>query len=604
MMDPPEQTRYRRLLAKYFSVRRIRARAGVIEQIATELLDRIAETGPPADLVTDYAVPLTSRGICTMLGISEDDRAAAREHINNVFAITVTPEQAFPTIMGIGKAMQRPVAECQRNPGADTVSDLLAREDLSVDKVRAVASVLAAGGMDTSVNMMALGTLTLVRHPEQLARLQEDPALFESSVDELLRYPTISQWGALRRALTYVEIGGQLIREGELVVVTLNSANRDERHFDEPNRLDLSRRQSDHVAFGFGPHQCIGRNLARSGPRADQPVDTLADAVHPLSCIGTARRSPDAARHDALRAACATGEPAALKNAGLPPGPAPQPGLSPQRLPTTPTPVPKTGLAPRTPPVRTPVSKPMHARSVRLLNRLGKHVRRPRSDRQDATGVSTGDQGGPVGYLELPQHRTDVVLDTLPAQVQLGRELHRRLAGGDPLQNPGVELGQHLAPLDLHLLSGSGILRPKQQRDRVEPLRSEPDGDSSELAGEHGGRRPNGDYPLGEAVAAVGEPVEVPAQHRFCGGMQQVVEAATQNGVHGPVEVPGELAVSLFDPDVGSQACHAQTGSFEQQAAKGLTSQRFGRTLALRYGHSVGCGGGHILQSPSFQWWR
>jgi cytochrome P450 len=264
MMDPPEQTRYRRLLAKYFSVRRIRGHAGMIEEIASELLDRMVATGPPADLVADYTVPLTSRTICVMLGIREDDRPALQEHINNVFAITVTPEQAYPAIMGIGEAMQRLVTECQRSPGADIVSDLLARGDLTVDEVRTIAGVLATGGMDTTANMMALGALTLLRHPDELDKLREDPALFEFSVDELLRFLTISQWGAVRRALSDVEIGGQLIREGELVVVALNSANRDERHFDEPDRLDISRRPPGHVAFGFGPHQCIGQNLART----------------------------------------------------------------------------------------------------------------------------------------------------------------------------------------------------------------------------------------------------------------------------------------------------------------------------------------------------
>lgn len=263
MMDPPDQTAYRKLLTRYFSVRRIRGLVPMIEQTARELVEEMEAAGPPADLVADYAVPLASRVISAMLGISEQDRPLLQEHINDVFAITVTPEQAYPAIMGIDGAVRRLIEQCQDKPGDDITSELLARGDLTVDEVRTIAGVLAAGGMDTSANMMALGALTLMRHPDQLAELREDPDRFSSAVDELLRYLTISQWGAARRALEDVEVGGQLIREGELVVVALNSANRDERHFAEPDRLDLSRRPG-HVAFGFGAHHCIGQNLART----------------------------------------------------------------------------------------------------------------------------------------------------------------------------------------------------------------------------------------------------------------------------------------------------------------------------------------------------
>lgn len=264
MMDPPQQTDYRRLLTRYFSVRRIRGLVPMIEQAARELLEAMDAAGPPSDLVADYAVPLASRVISAMLGVSERDRPQLQEHINNVFAITVTPEQAYPAIMGIDGAMRRLVEECADKPGDDITSELLARGDLTVDEVRTIAGVLAAGGMDTSANMMALGALALLRHPDQLAQLRADPTLFASSVDELLRYLTISQWGAARRALEDVEVGGRLVRAGEVVVVALNSANRDGSHFDEPDRLDLSRRQSGHVAFGFGAHHCIGQNLART----------------------------------------------------------------------------------------------------------------------------------------------------------------------------------------------------------------------------------------------------------------------------------------------------------------------------------------------------
>jgi cytochrome P450 len=112
--------------------------------------------------------------------------------------------------------------------------------------------------------MMALGVFTLLQHPEQLAMLRADPELIDPAVEELLRYLTISHFGATRCALEDVQFGEHLIREGENVTVALNAANRDPERFDAPDRLDLTRSDRGHVGFGHGAHQCIGQNLARS----------------------------------------------------------------------------------------------------------------------------------------------------------------------------------------------------------------------------------------------------------------------------------------------------------------------------------------------------
>jgi cytochrome P450 len=262
MTDPPVHTAYRRMLARYFTGRRIAAFADRIAAVAAEQRDALLAAGPGADLVATYAVPLAGRVICELLGVPESEREGLQSHIDAVFAIELTMETAYAAITGIGAALARIVDEADL-PADGLLADLAERGEVGVDELRSIAGVLVGGGMDTTANMLGLGTLALTRHPDQRDVLL-GPDATPTMVDELLRWLTISQWGAARRALADVEVGGVTVREGELVILALNAANRDEAAFPAPDRLDLTRSAAGHVAFGHGPHLCIGQHLART----------------------------------------------------------------------------------------------------------------------------------------------------------------------------------------------------------------------------------------------------------------------------------------------------------------------------------------------------
>lgn len=264
MMDPPEQTRLRKLLARYFSSRRVAAHADDTRRIAAEQLAVLRAHGPGADLMEHYAVPLAGRVICGLLGVDEEERAGLQRDVDTLFDITLTVERAIPAITDFGEAVDRVASGAEKRTGSDVLSDLAAREELDGDELRAVAGILIAGGLDTTPGMLGLGSLALMHHPDQIPVLLEAPEDAGRPVDELLRYLTISQWGASRRVLADIEVDGHTLRAGELVILALNAANRDPAAFAEPDRLDLTRRPTQHVAFGHGVHQCLGQHLARA----------------------------------------------------------------------------------------------------------------------------------------------------------------------------------------------------------------------------------------------------------------------------------------------------------------------------------------------------
>ncbi|WP_203217916.1 cytochrome P450 [Nocardia terpenica] len=275
MMDAPDHTRYRRMLTRYFSSGRTERMADRIAEIANEQVDRLVAAGAEADLVADYAVPLAGRVICEMLGVPESEQEQLQRDVDTTFCLTVDVHVAYKAILRIGEAVERIVADrlaaaarLGSGDAPDVLTDLAARGDLDAEELRSITGVLLIGGMDTTANMLGLGALALLRNPEQLRLFRSGSD--NSQVDELLRWLTISQWGASRRALEDVVVGaaadgtgGQPVRAGELVVLALNAANRDAAAFDDPDRLDLTRAPGGHVAFGHGAHLCIGHHLAR-----------------------------------------------------------------------------------------------------------------------------------------------------------------------------------------------------------------------------------------------------------------------------------------------------------------------------------------------------
>lgn len=268
--DPPEHTRYRRLLTGQFTVRRMRQLTEHIQRITEKYLDAMEQHGPVADLVEMLANPIPAQVICELLGVPFADRDQFQGHMSAWFSVDLTPEARVATYTAIAEFMRELVAAKRAQPDDDLLSGLT-DSDLTDEELVNIGFSLLGAGLETTANMIALGTFALLRHPDQLTALRADPTLAEHAVEELLPYLSIVP-GAVRAALEDVELDGQVIKAGETVTVSIPAANRDPERFADPDTLDLHRPTSGHVAFGHGIHQCLGQQLARVEMRVVLPA--------------------------------------------------------------------------------------------------------------------------------------------------------------------------------------------------------------------------------------------------------------------------------------------------------------------------------------------
>jgi cytochrome P450 len=265
-MDPPEHTRYRRMLNAEFSSSRMRELSPAVVELTKGLLDGMA-TGPqPTDFMRAVAMPLPSLVICHLLGVPADDRDFLTERTAAALQADASQSQIDQAVADLGEYMDDVVRAKARHPGDDLLGRLIRnhveRGQCTLDTAADLARLLLVAGHVTTVNMIGLGMLVLLRHPDQLAKLRRHPDRIERAVEELLRHLSIT--ATLSRVATAdIEVGGVLIREGEPVMVLLSSCNRDERAFDRPDALDLFRSAEKNLAFGWGPHLCLGAALAR-----------------------------------------------------------------------------------------------------------------------------------------------------------------------------------------------------------------------------------------------------------------------------------------------------------------------------------------------------
>ncbi|MFF3781378.1 cytochrome P450 [Streptomyces sp. NPDC001933] len=261
LMDDPQHSRYRKPLMGKFTVRRMRLLAERIEQITTEHLDAMEGAGPSADLVTAFAKPIPAVVICELLGVPYQDRGSFQEQVYSFMDGETSDEDMIAAYTGTQTYLAELVAAKRANPTDDVLSDLT-DSDLTDEELKGMALLLLAAGLDTTANMLALGTFALLRNPEQLAALRADPALADRAVEELLRYLSVAKT-FMRTALEDVEVGGRTIEAGSRVILSYNTANRDPERFTDPHVLDLRRQEGGHLAFGHGIHQCLGQQLAR-----------------------------------------------------------------------------------------------------------------------------------------------------------------------------------------------------------------------------------------------------------------------------------------------------------------------------------------------------
>ncbi|MGY5123184.1 cytochrome P450 [Streptomyces nigrescens] len=268
-LDPPEHTRFRRLLTGRFTVRRMRQLTPVVEQIVAEQLDAMAAAEGPVDLVQAFALPVPSLVICELLGVPYADREEFQRNSATIVQLNPSPGEFQRAQVAMRGYIHQLAVSKRDNPTDDILSELVHSGELTDEELAGVGVLLLLAGHETTANMIALGTMCLLQNPEQLAALRADPSLMDSAVEELLRYLTIVQLGVRRTALEDVELHGRQIKEGSLVVVSLASGNRDAAHLaDDPDRLDVGRPHSPHLAFGHGIHQCLGQQLARAEMKA------------------------------------------------------------------------------------------------------------------------------------------------------------------------------------------------------------------------------------------------------------------------------------------------------------------------------------------------
>jgi cytochrome P450 len=272
--DPPEHTRLRRMLTPEFTVRRMRRLEPRIREIVEEHLDAMEREGPPADLVADFALPVPSLVICELLGVPYADRAEFQERSNKQLDLSIPVEERFRLGKESRAYMAELVARAKAEPGEDMLG-MLVREhgdDLSGDELVGIASLLLIAGHETTSNMLGLGTLALLRHPDQLAIVRDRPESVDAAVEELLRWLSIVHSGTAKVTTTEVEIAGRRIGAGEFVMCALPAANRDPALRADADRFDVTRGAVGHVAFGHGIHHCLGAPLARMEMRIAFPA--------------------------------------------------------------------------------------------------------------------------------------------------------------------------------------------------------------------------------------------------------------------------------------------------------------------------------------------
>ena len=266
-MDNPRHDHYRRMVMKEFTAKRMLALRPSIEAIADDLLEAMATGGAPCDLVAALAVELPALVMCALFGSPYEDHQYIAKLAAGRHGLTQSPEEAAAAAAELVDYCRKLIAQKEAQPADDMISRVIQEwvvpGHLSREEFADMCSMILRAGHDTTTNMIGLGTLTLLRHPDELERLKTQPELIDRAVDELLRYLSPVQFAPRRVALQDMEIHGAPIKEGDGIFAVNAAANRDPHEFPDPQALDLSRDASNHVAFGYGIHRCLGQGLAR-----------------------------------------------------------------------------------------------------------------------------------------------------------------------------------------------------------------------------------------------------------------------------------------------------------------------------------------------------
>jgi cytochrome P450 len=271
-MDAPTHTRLRKLCSTAFTPRRVDAMRSHIQDITERLLDDVVAKGR-MDVIADFANPLPAIVTAELLGVPTSDHEQLKswsadfaEMLGNFQHNPDRAGRVLRSLQDMTGYFRAAIREQERNPRDGLIHSLMTAEvdgaRLTEEEVIANTIVTMVGGQETTTNLIGNGLLTLLKNPEQLALLRDNPAVIETAVEELLRYESPSQHTA-RLAPDDVMLGGKLIRKRDAVMAVMAAANRDPERFPEPDRLDLTRKDNRHLAFGWAAHFCFGAPLAR-----------------------------------------------------------------------------------------------------------------------------------------------------------------------------------------------------------------------------------------------------------------------------------------------------------------------------------------------------
>lgn len=268
-LDEPDHTRLRRLVQKAFTPSMVERLEDRIRGICEELLDAFAQKHS-MDLVRDYALPLPLTVIVELLGIPGEDRDRFHRW-SRALVKTPTPFnmlRSLPSVTAFMRYLRKLVRQLRSAPRSEGLLSALveveeAGDRLSEDELLAMAFLLLIAGHETTVNLIASGTLALLEQPDQMELLRNNPSLVKSAVEELLRYTCPLETATERYAREDAEIAGICIPRGSIVFAVIASANRDASQFENPDRLDITRTNNRHLSFGQGAHFCLGAPLAR-----------------------------------------------------------------------------------------------------------------------------------------------------------------------------------------------------------------------------------------------------------------------------------------------------------------------------------------------------
>ena len=267
-MDGQEHLRLRRMLTAEFMIKSIRRIEPLIGDVIDGSLDAMEAAGPPTDLVAAFALPVPSLVICHLLGVPYTDHTFFQQRSGILLDRSAAPAQVGAAVADLRGYLGALIDAKRAHPTDDLLGRLVTERvetgELTPAELVGMALLLLIAGHETTANMIGLSTLLLLQHPAHLRALREDAGLADDLVEELLRYLTIVRNGLPRQATRDIEIGGQLIRAGEPATALLSLANRDDDVFADGDDFDPYRQAHQHMAFGFGVHQCIGQPLARA----------------------------------------------------------------------------------------------------------------------------------------------------------------------------------------------------------------------------------------------------------------------------------------------------------------------------------------------------